>query len=319
MVEAHAAVESAARQAQPSRVADILLAYDGSQHAQAAVELLRGLPLNPESHITALAVMPTQQIGGHEALQAALERIKPALAESGAQVQIELKAGNPAASINAWSDEHQVNLIVVGAKGLRSTLGILLGGVAQQVVEYSCCPVLIVRAPFHGLERILLVLDGSQPGQKALEYLQRSFDFWSAIAQHPPEVTIMHVLPPSLPPDIALRSWTVGPEALYPIPEKPIDLEALEAEEAANGEALLAKAAETLASALPLVNEMVYTPRTLLKRGDAATEIIDYARQHDVDLIVSGSRGLNPVSGWLLGSVSRKLVHYAGCSVLVVK
>jgi nucleotide-binding universal stress UspA family protein len=54
-------------------------------------------------------------------------------------------------------------------------------------------------------------------------------------------------------------------------------------------------------------------------RGDAATEIIQFARQHEIDLIVSGSRGLSPVTSWLLGSVSRKLVHYASCSVLIVK
>ncbi len=58
---------------------------------------------------------------------------------------------------------------------------------------------------------------------------------------------------------------------------------------------------------------------SVLLRGDAATEIIEYVKTNQIDLIVSGSRGLSEVRGWLLGSVSRKLVHYAGCSVLVVK
>ena len=48
-------------------------------------------------------------------------------------------------------------------------------------------------------------------------------------------------------------------------------------------------------------------------------EIIEYARNEKVDLLVAGSRGLSRVAGWLMGSVSRKLVHYAECSVLVVK
>ena len=56
-----------------------------------------------------------------------------------------------------------------------------------------------------------------------------------------------------------------------------------------------------------------------LLQGDAATEIIEYVKTNQVNLVVSGSRGLSQVQGWLLGSVSRKLVHYAGCSVLVVK
>jgi nucleotide-binding universal stress UspA family protein len=58
---------------------------------------------------------------------------------------------------------------------------------------------------------------------------------------------------------------------------------------------------------------------SILKRGDAATEIIEYVKANHVDLIAAGSRGLSQVRGWLLGSVSRKLLHYAGCSVLIVK
>ena len=58
---------------------------------------------------------------------------------------------------------------------------------------------------------------------------------------------------------------------------------------------------------------------SVLMRGDAATEIIEYSNQNQIDLIVAGSRGLSQMRRLLLGSLSRKLVHYAGCSVLIVK
>ena len=58
---------------------------------------------------------------------------------------------------------------------------------------------------------------------------------------------------------------------------------------------------------------------SVLARGDAATEIIEYTNKEDIDLIVAGSRGLSQFQGWLMGSVSRKLVHYSNCSVLIVK
>jgi nucleotide-binding universal stress UspA family protein len=58
---------------------------------------------------------------------------------------------------------------------------------------------------------------------------------------------------------------------------------------------------------------------SVLLRGDAATEIIEYVKTHHIDLIVAGSRGLSQMKRLLLGSLSRKLVHYAGCSVLIVK
>jgi len=42
-------------------------------------------------------------------------------------------------------------------------------------------------------------------------------------------------------------------------------------------------------------------------------------KDQKIDLIVTGSRGLGQIRSWLMGSVSRKLVHYSGCSVLVVR
>jgi nucleotide-binding universal stress UspA family protein len=57
----------------------------------------------------------------------------------------------------------------------------------------------------------------------------------------------------------------------------------------------------------------------ILKRGDAATEIIAAVKEHNIDLLITGSRGHSPIREWVMGSVSRKLVHYSGCSVMVVR
>ena len=57
---------------------------------------------------------------------------------------------------------------------------------------------------------------------------------------------------------------------------------------------------------------------SVIRSGDAATEILEYAEANDVNLIVTGSRGLSSVKGWLLGSVSRKLIYHSKCSVLVI-
>lgn len=296
----------------------ILLAYDGSPHAQAAIDLLGDLSIGARTHVTALAVLPTQNISMHEMLQKSLQQAEERLLEKGMGVTSIIKAGNPAATINAQAQEvmetqGRMDVIAIGAKGLRATLGILLGGVAQQVVEYSCCPVLVVRAPYTGMQRILFVTDGSSYSRAALEYLAPAKSRQRRKCLPLPayaEVHAMHVLPPAIPPELAMRTWTVGPEVLYPAP--PIDTEALEAEEQTQGERILSQAQATLKATGIQAN-------TFLKRGDAATEIIEHVREHQIDLIVCGSRGLSAVSGWLLGSVSRKLVHYAGCSVLIVK
>lgn len=288
----------------------ILLAVDGSDHAQAAVDMLCKLPMSKGSSITALSVLIPREAGVKYApMKSILEHTKARMAEVGLDVTTELMAGYPANILNDYSCQQKPDLAVLGAKGLRATLGILLGGVAQQVVEYACCPVMVVRAPYESLRKVLLVTDGSPHSQEAMEYL----------AKFPlPEeakVEVMHVMPPLLTPDLIARSWPVGVEVASPaIVSVDVEEDLLrqaEAEEE-DAKALLDRAQRSMA-ALGLEVE------TVLRRGDAATEIINYTKEAGVNLIVAGSRGLSQVTGWLLGSVSRKIIHYAGCSVLVVK
>src|SRR5574339_1016211 len=144
----------------PKRRLNILLADDGSQHAQASVEWLQNIPLPPKSRIFVFRAFHSGQIPWVSDFEKSLERTKTQLLSLGYQVETELKMGPAAEQIIEIAAAQKSDLIVMGAKGLRSTMGILLGGVAQQVVEYAYCPVLIVRAPHGVFCRILLVVDG---------------------------------------------------------------------------------------------------------------------------------------------------------------
>src|SRR5512138_352024 len=151
----------------PEKHLDILLADDGSQHAQAAVELLQDLPLPDQTEILVYRAFGSEQIPWISDFERSLERTREQLAGRGYGVETKLELGSASQRILEIAEERKPSLIVMGAKGLRSTVSILLGGVAQQVMEYSCCPVLIVRAPFRRLSRILLVTDGSPSSQNA--------------------------------------------------------------------------------------------------------------------------------------------------------
>ena len=288
----------------------IQLAIDGSEYSMAAAHLIRSLPLFQGSEISALGVLTTYHAPNRSALLVALNETKYILRGSGAEVQIDLLYGHPAKALTDFADEYEPDLIVVGAKGLRATLGILLGGVAQQLVEYARWPVLVVRAPHTQLSRVLLVVDGSTHSQCAVKYLSR-FPFPTGI-----EVRVMHILPPIpkfeyfYPPDRNLYSLDyIKPVSSYEIEQDNAPQAQVEEQE---GQVLLKKTGEML-------SESGVETAIVLKRGDAATEILEYVKSNNIDLLVAGSRGLSAVKGWLLGSVSRKLVHYAGCSVLIVR
>ena len=53
--------------------------------------------------------------------------------------------------------------------------------------------------------------------------------------------------------------------------------------------------------------------------GDPATEIVQYANDAGMDLIVMGTHGRTGVERLLMGSVAEKVMREAPCSVLVVK
>ena len=293
-----------------------LLAFDGSIHARAAVSFLTDLIIQQgvktKSSVTLLAVFSPRQIGDLAPLQQALEQTQLYFKGKGIRTQSELVLGNPGEKILEFAEEIKPVLIVLGAKGLRATLGILLGGVAQQVVEYACCPVMVVRAPYNGFRRILLVADASSHSHHAVEYL-------AGLRLSPiTELSVMHVLPPvpiKPAPDFISHTWPTGPEMMPFYAYEPSEEEtAMLKEEERTGQAILKQTIRSLQGSSSRIEI-----KPILVRGDAASEIIQYAKDHEIDLIVAGSRGESTIRSWLLGSVSRKLVHYAGCSVLIVK
>lgn len=53
--------------------------------------------------------------------------------------------------------------------------------------------------------------------------------------------------------------------------------------------------------------------------GYAARSIVDDAKEHDVGVIVMGSRGRGDLAGLLLGSTAHKVIHLADRPVLIVR
>lgn len=289
----------------------ILIAIDGSEQALAGAQMARDLPLPFDSTVTLLSAFLPRNAANYQDYEKNVRQAGEVLAGKGIKVQEEVLAGIPAEVISQYAEDHRVDLIVMGARGLRSAMMILLGGVAQQVVEYAERPVMIMRAPYHGFHHPMIVVDGSPCSDLAVDYFSRFALPKNSV------LDIMHVLPPPpIPQSIMIAyAWPVaysGGEELQA--EEKEEIDKLIHQEEAEGQVLLNRVITNLASQRPDL-----ALNGVLRRGDAASEILEYAQEHNTDLIVAGSRGLSNVRGWLLGSVSRKLLHYASCSVLIVR
>jgi nucleotide-binding universal stress UspA family protein len=54
-----------------------------------------------------------------------------------------------------------------------------------------------------------------------------------------------------------------------------------------------------------------------IRHGNPADEIVDLSRDHDI--IIMGSKGHNPITSLLLGSVAEKVVREACCPVMIIR
>ena len=150
----------------PGKVRRVLLGVDGSCHAEAALKFLAGLPLPSDAtvHICAVAQLPTflppnagrsrepratalrtiAKVVGAAAVRV-LAEARALLARNEYAVTASLRVGHAAGHLLAGIREFRPDLVVIGAKGRTAVKWFALGSVAQKVVKYAPCSVLVVR------------------------------------------------------------------------------------------------------------------------------------------------------------------------------
>ena len=136
--------------------------------------------------------------------------------------------------------------------------------------------------------KVLVAVDGSQYGDRAIQYVIDHFG--SALA----EVAVLGVLPIE-------RAGAVGSASASP---DRLDLE-MDIE-------------RQLGSACERLRDAGISCRPITRFGEPAEEILEMAREGRHDLIVMGRRGRGRVAKLLLGSVSERVVKTADCPVMVV-
>ena len=136
----------------------ILVATDGSERNRAAVEEALKIGRVCGSRVFAAYVMDTSVFESaspdvmvtrdtwtviQREADAALARIRT-MAEGVTLITVILE-GKPAAEIVRFATENKIDLIVIGTQGKRGFERLLLGSVAEQVVQSAPCKVLVVK------------------------------------------------------------------------------------------------------------------------------------------------------------------------------
>ncbi len=285
----------------------ILVAYDGSECADAALDDLRraGLPANAQ--IKVLSVLENwlpppsglelvEHIGRDEEFLALSRRggLRLGSMEPGWDVKSELGAGSPATVIIEKADEWGADLIVVGSHG-RTALGqFFFGSVSQKVLHEAHCSVRVARGRVEEPDtpvRLIVGVDGSKGAEAAVATVAaRKWPAGSEVrivnaTWAMPQLTSQHMVGP-------ITQWITEEKARV---QKMID------------------------EAVSRLNAAGLKTAVVVKEEDPKRLLVAEAESWGADCIFAGAKGMGRLERFLIGSVSSAVAARAHCSVEVAR
>jgi len=187
--------------------------------------------------------------------------------------------GHAVEVIQARVNSHRPDLIVLGSHGHSRVARLLMGSVAENVVREADCPTLIVKGPELAVER------------KQLRHV---------------------VCPVNLTETAAECAWVSSAVALAV--GATIDvIQSVEQADKSKEETHL-----RLCEWVPDGVRKQCQVSPLVLKGDAAEQIILFAREHQADLIVLGAEHRRFLEFTVLGRTTERVMWHSPCSVLVV-
>ncbi len=239
----------------------------------------------------------------------ALKRIEAQIGNLVAQVvdldrtsvsySIKVMIGSPYKVILQRSQDEGFDLVLMGHRGVRGMHRFFLGSVAAKVVAYAPCHALVLRSvKSERPSKVMVAVDGGETSAKVM-----AFGLDHALRVGASEVLFLNVVEEF--PGVYQAYWGNMMED----PEYYEELSRKRCEEMK----------KTLAEVASSRNLEGVTLKTEVAKGRTHATIIRVAESEGIDLVVVGDRGKHGFEGFLLGSVSAKIVRYAHCGVLVFR
>ncbi|MFQ5771000.1 MAG: universal stress protein [bacterium] len=268
---------------------------DALDHAKAFVEtfnselvLLHVAPSISEAYTALMPDFPTYGLPNEKDL---LEHFNEFTNDWQGNFKKVIRAGTPYLEILNYAMTENVNLIILGAKGISKFERLFLGSTGEKVARRSECPVLTVHPKANGLKikNILLPVDFSPLSYAVVPVVAALAEKFQA------EINLLHVV-----------------EIGHPLDHK------TQAKEYAYFEKIKAKLAEQWE--LPESFDKIETKKFIRHHvGSAGYGIMEFAQDWDIDLIAMATHGRSGLSKVLMGSVTEKVIKIAPCPVLSVR
>lgn len=208
------------------------------------------------------------------------------------------KRGISAASIILeYSQDNDIDLIVMGTHGRRGFGHLFLGSIAEEVVRLAKCPVFTIKEnkeekPIEKLNNILVPIDFSERSSNSIQLAKEIAKLYSSNLQ------LLNVIEDTVHPAYSL----VGKLSIYDL-DPDVDEKIIDRLEAA-----------FIETHGPQVKHKNY-----IESGHAAKEILKFANTNNTDLIVIATHGLGGIEHLLIGSVTEKIIRMAPCPVFISK
>lgn len=140
------------------------------------------------------------------------------------------------------------------------------------------------------LKRILVPIDFSPLSKKALQYALRFAEEFET------EVILLHVIEPEVPP--VFDGFMIAPPVISTIPD---------------GARKLTRLADSAQTA------RISSLKSTTRLGLPAHEIVEAAKELDIDLVIIATHGYTGWKHFAIGSTAERVVRAAPCPVLVVR
>ncbi len=234
--------------------------------------------------------------------------------------------GTPADEICRLATKKEIDLVIAAPHGKSGIKKFLLGSVTEKLIKSLTCPLLVLHTKQHDfislydyemkLKKILVGCDFSPDSKLA-------FDYGLSLAQeYQAEIYLTHVIKPTEYVELKASDYISIAPGNYARWQSSDYLEMQKKVTAENREKIqeLRKRLEKqLYYMLPDESKDWCTPHTNVLTGEPYKELVKYAKDQKVDMIVMGIRGHTLWEKLLVGSTTDRVIRHAPCPVLAVR